>query len=418
MKIGARNIPATPLAQPYLKALATRLGYRRVSFKTVLENRVETVPKNYKTDRTIACEPEGNLSLQLALDSFIKDCLRKLSVDLSCQSKNQEMSRLASINDDYVTVDLSMASDTISYNAVAWLLPLSWFKFASDIRSPLGRGFNRIIKYAKFSSMGNGATFTIESLIFAAICKACTEQPFAVYGDDIIIHRDDFGKLRKLLSFFGFKLNLEKSFTEGPFRESCGTDWFKGVDVTPFYLRSQNTMKIELCHVVNGMASLSWQGSQLENYLLELIQHNNLPIVPYNESSISGVWVCPSTAYNLKLIRNHNQMLSFKGLIPQNVVIKVADSRTLFLWHLDASRIMGRGSKTESGSFLSFNYDRRLTFSRNAIVRSFPSCIDRSSVPIFTHKYKRKWVFWCIPETATPAHLYGWSDSIFRIMPK
>jgi len=112
------------------------------------------------------------------------------------------MSRLASINDDFVTVDLSMASDTVAYNAVGWLFPIQWFKFLCDVRSPKGAGFGQHFKYAKFSSMGNGATFGVETLIFAALCKSTGAEEFAVYGDDIVIHKRHYPLLHKLLAFF------------------------------------------------------------------------------------------------------------------------------------------------------------------------------------------------------------------------
>lgn len=411
LKLRVKELPATLSAQPYLRVIASHFGYDNVSFKTVRTNRVETVPKNWKTDRTIACEPTGNLSLQLTLDSYIKMRLkRKLGINLSDQSENQRLALQGSLDDSLSTIDLSMASDTMSYNCVAWLLPFQWFKFCCAARSPYGKGFGRLYKYAKFSSMGNGATFTLETLVFAAFCKSVGSTGFNVYGDDIIIETEHVERLKRLMRFFGFLVNHEKSFTSGPFRESCGTDWFAGIDVTPIYLRSGAKLKSEDCHNVNTLASICSPGGTLEEYLVDYTLTRDLPFVPFTENSTSGVWVTPSSAYATKAIRNNRGVLQFKAYTPHSVNRLVDDSRSLFLWHLDAAR---RGNKKHP-------IDEPYTFRQwvldpiRAKSITHQPCIIRSRVPVFTHKYKRKWVCWFPPTVATPSHLFRWSDTLIR----
>jgi hypothetical protein len=238
-----------------------------------------------------------------------------------------------------------MASDTVSRNAVAWLLPREWNKLASDFRTPFGRGFGRMYRYNKFSSMGNGSTFAIETLIFTACCKAVKSKKFAVYGDDLVVPNAVVSRLLRLLRFLGFQVNESKSFTTGSFRESCGTDWFFGRDVTPFYMRCTNSMKIELCHLVNGLASIAFADGELEAYLGQLVTDHDLPLVPFNESSISGVWIIPKDARALGLIhprKDHPWMEVFRAYVPYTRVRHVDDSRTYFLWHLDAARRQDR----------------------------------------------------------------------------
>jgi hypothetical protein len=204
---------ATPSCEPYLQALASYWGYGDLRVRPIGWNRIETVPKSWKTDRTIACEPEGNTFLQLAGDSYIKRKLRGIGVNLSDQTRNQSWAREGSIGGHLATIDLSMASDTLSYNLVAWLLPYPWLKFFSDVRSPLGKLKDGTkIPYAKFSSMGNGATFTIETLIFAAACDAVGASEYTVYGDDIILSSDRSHDLLQLLRFMGFMPNWDKSY--------------------------------------------------------------------------------------------------------------------------------------------------------------------------------------------------------------
>lgn len=216
--------------------------------KIVPGNRITFVPKNAFTERTIAIEPTMNLMLQLGVDGFIRKRLKRFGVDLDDQGKNQELARLGSIGGNYCTLDLKAASDTISLWICELLLPPDWFTYLMKLRSPSGELGEDKISYEKMSSMGNGFTFALESLIFASLTyaaqkmnigpKAPSLSDFAVYGDDLIVKPEHVSNLVPLLYKAGFRLNAEKSFTSGACRESCGMDWFKGYNVRPVFLTS------------------------------------------------------------------------------------------------------------------------------------------------------------------------------------
>jgi hypothetical protein len=93
------------------------------------------VPKNWKTFRTIACEPDGALPFQLAFDTFAKRRLRARGINLSDQSRNQLLAKEGSINGSLATIDLSSASDTVAFNTVALLFPTEWFDVLNAFRS-------------------------------------------------------------------------------------------------------------------------------------------------------------------------------------------------------------------------------------------------------------------------------------------
>jgi hypothetical protein len=57
-------------------------------------------------------------------------------------------------------------------------------------------------------------------------------RPF-VFGDDILIDSRFLGKIRRVFSVVGLAINSDKTFSKGPFRESCGTDAYGGFCVTP-----------------------------------------------------------------------------------------------------------------------------------------------------------------------------------------
>lgn len=336
----SKKIVCTPGAFPYVNALSEYFGYGSQTGMLVSENRIAFVPKSWKTDRTIACEAEGNVSLQLAFDKFAKNRLRRRGIDLRDQTRNQELAREGSINGKLSTIDLSMASDTLAYNAVALLFPEDWFGYLRAIRSQYYTLYPSSRQaYHKFSSMGNGATFALETLVFAAAGFAVGSSTNSVYGDDIIVDTDKYDELIALLAFLGFVPNTEKSFSSGPFRESCGKDWYEGIDVTPQYLRSIDRRKAVKCHFVNSMLMIAEPYGALVDYLSSFVKEEKLPFVPYMESTISGVWIDPHSAYAHGLIKtersgNHSWIPRTKAYVAKSRSLRDWGMRSLFLWYL------------------------------------------------------------------------------------
>jgi hypothetical protein len=178
--------------------------------------------------------------MQKGVGSYIRKRLRSHGVDLDDQGVNQTMAQ-AAVHFGYATIDLSMASDTISKELVYDLLPVDWAIFLDDLRSPAGilPDGSRIL-YEKFSSMGNGYTFELESMVFYALSRAVIDHlelfvPPFVYGDDLVIPSECFALLSEVFSHCGFEVNTSKSFVEGQFYESCGRHFFGGHEVTPIY---------------------------------------------------------------------------------------------------------------------------------------------------------------------------------------
>lgn len=221
-------------------------------------NKLSTVSKTAKTERTIAVEPVLNGFLQHGVDRYMRARLKIFGIDLSKQSRNsylaQRGSEMWETANPWVTIDLANASGSISDMLVKLLLPSSWYEYLDAIRSACYKmqGTDVSVRYESFVSMGNGFCFPLESLIFAAFCKAAGSSDFAVYGDDIIVRRNDALYLMELLSYFGFETNAEKSFVTGPFRESCGADWYAGEDVRPCVVDKQIDSLSRLYAVHNG----------------------------------------------------------------------------------------------------------------------------------------------------------------------
>lgn len=204
--------------------------------KIVSANRMVMVPKTVKTHRPIAAEPTLNSYVQQGIGRYIRVRLKHVGVDLNDQTINQDLARYAQAW-GLATLDLSMASDTLCANLVKLLLPREWWELLNDVRARFTVYGGRRYALSKFSSMGNAYTFELESLIFYALISSAGEAGvFSVYGDDLVVHQDDYQRTLEILAWGGFVINESKSFSVGSrFYESCGKHYFDGREVTPCY---------------------------------------------------------------------------------------------------------------------------------------------------------------------------------------
>jgi hypothetical protein len=436
----SRRLRAPRAVVPFLGRLFQHYGvdFTSCMFTSVECNVITLVPKSWKTFRTIAKEATHSLPFQLSLDGFLKGKLRRWGIDLSSQHKNQEMARLGSIDGSFATIDLEMASDTLSLNAVALLLPPEWYSLFVSFRSscfsaPWGSG-----DYAKFSSMGNGYTFTLETLIFTAACRAVGSRQYAVYGDDIAIESVHTTSVVRLLKFLGFRTNDAKSFSnpDSRFRESCGCDYYKGVLVTPFYLREcpKETDRAGLSHVLNGLVSCVGVPGPMWDWCASEVKRLNLRLVPWNEDSRSGVFTTPFSCWRNKELkvdkkrayrkRVKSRVCSespfetvenpdfgfpvYEGYAPVQDRRETKGWRSYFLWFIEKNR----GDKDLStvplssrftAYLLQVNDQLRKETDGTATVTSYVS--ERTRYVHKTRRYDPK-------PMATPSHLFLWDDVV------
>jgi hypothetical protein len=208
----------------------------------VVEGTLSFAKKNAKTYRSIVVEPPLNTLFQKGLGSHIRGRLRKAGIDLNTLAMlNKHMAQVSSVNGRLATVDLSMASDTIAKWLVELLLPYPWYHCLGSFRTGRVQYKGHDILLEKFSSMGNAYTFELESMIFYALAWSCCSvlgldcSQVSSFGDDIIIPTEAVTLLYSTFQYCGFVVNTEKSFTSGPFRESCGGDYVHGIDIRPYY---------------------------------------------------------------------------------------------------------------------------------------------------------------------------------------
>lgn len=261
-----------------------------------------TVPKKFTIRRAAAMQPTLNASLQVARGRELRRKLkantgtslgkggiliRRAGWDLRrAQDIHRKVAMEASADRSFCTIDLSSASDTLSRVFVELMLPRAWYEALDKLRchliegSPAQGSFSsqayielegelhgppRPVQSAylleKFSAMGNGFTFELETIIFAAMaCYVTRHNGFwgelgfdvFVFGDDIIIRDELYSDMKALLEFCGMSVNHEKSFHgQTPFRESCGGDFYNGVDVRGFFTEKAPSGPLELVTLAN-----------------------------------------------------------------------------------------------------------------------------------------------------------------------
>lgn len=111
--------------------------------------------------------------------------------------------------------------------------------------------------------MGNGFTFPLQSLIFAAAAISVCEylklgsEYVGVFGDDVVLPTPAAALFAEFCTFLGFELNASKSFVEGHFRESCGTHYLRGLDVKPIFLKKALSNVESLYTLANNVRRLA-----------------------------------------------------------------------------------------------------------------------------------------------------------------
>ncbi len=224
--------------------------------------RVIAVPKTLKSPRIIAIEPVCMQYTQQALlplfyDSIEHHELTREHVNFTSQEINRELALIGSVDGSYATLDLSEASDRVSLVLVDAMLESSAL---DDLRAAVMATRSTradvpelgVIPLNKFAAAGSALCFPIESMVFftIALCAVRSELNLPltyrglfeasryvwVYGDDIIVSTDKVPAVVDWLTSFKMKVNANKSFWTGKFRESCGMDAYDGEQVTPVYL--------------------------------------------------------------------------------------------------------------------------------------------------------------------------------------
>lgn len=267
------------------------------------------VPKRWNINRYVVKEPTCNMYLQLGTSAIYSKALQRIGIFLeNQQQKNRYLARKGSMTGEYATVDLKNASDSFTFELMRLVLPADHFEWLRRIRSRFviirsPNGIDERYENPIFMTMGNGFTFPLQTLIFCAVVAYCYDRleiplrkngynNYAVFGDDIIVVTEAYNLLVETLAALGFLTNADKSFVSGPFRESCGGDYYHGFNVRPVHCASL-AHDTDVISLINRL--ICWSNRvgffipQTITALRSLL-YEKMPIVPPGTDVCSGVW--------------------------------------------------------------------------------------------------------------------------------
>jgi len=312
--------------------------------KSTPRARVCLVPKDSRGPRIISCEPSELMFIQQGVmmnlyETIETHPLTSGFVNFTDQMINRNLACEGSLNGKWATIDLSEASDRVSLDLVKAVFPLNWVECLLACRStetelPDGE----VVKLNKFAPMGSSCCFPVEALVFwacamASIEEACSHPtnplldwldaegltsnkyvgddyirtlnkraidhrfPVFVYGDDIIVPSTFAEAIMNGLETVGLVVNVDKSYLQGPFRESCGGDFYRGVDVTP--VRVRHFLEYSVTSVVTN--------ADLANcFIAKFGEYNSLEIIRTIEETQD--YIFPRSEFQLPaVIRSHTR---------------------------------------------------------------------------------------------------------------
>lgn len=224
---------------PFDHTMANDKGYRFRYFSAHLEaittfipgNRFSSVPKDNLRRRPICVEGLGNLYVQKGIGSALKRALRDSGCDTwTGQERHIDMIKFMGIS----TIDFADASDSIHIDCVDFFFP-DWFtSLIKSSRASFVQKDDVLYRLNKVSSMGNGFTWELMTVLLLAIARALYSDAATVYGDDVIIEDELALDFMSFCSDIGFVVNESKSYIAHKFKESCGGFTFDGTYLKSF----------------------------------------------------------------------------------------------------------------------------------------------------------------------------------------
>ena len=242
------HIPFGPFRVPIAGGTAAQTHTSRVRF----------VPKNYKALRAIAMEPVYSQYQATQVAKGLERLFNsKKSVyhpygrlNLRSQDRSRELAIKGSEQGLLATIDLTAASDSLSYPVVDACTPdcfSAWWANQSVQFDLDGKVYPLHIPL----TMGSRVTMALQTWVYWVISAlACTLvangdntllssllDNVAVYGDDIIVPTSCAETLIDILTTCGLIVNIDKSFysEDYHYREACGIEAYNGEVVSSCY---------------------------------------------------------------------------------------------------------------------------------------------------------------------------------------
>lgn len=299
----------------------------RPTYQEIDSLKLSLVPKSFKSLRAIMPNTTIGSYMSFGIGEIMRKRLKRIGYDIrKLQMEHRSLAARGSIHSQYVTMDLSSASDSISVALVKALFPSDWFDILEQSRiGQVSLPDGSLVESQTFCTMGIGYTFPLQTLVFLSLLKAISFLRFgrkqmmtiSVYGDDMIFHRMLYGDVVSVFQEIGFVINVDKTFSTGHFRESCGGDYYHGVDVRPFQPRNgaasvgAKAYEAMLYKCINGLL-MRWSEHEVRETLLYLLSElgrvtGKAKVVPANFPDDSGI-KCPSLLHPWEFLQGRTDV--------------------------------------------------------------------------------------------------------------
>lgn len=324
-------------------------------YTTGRSERFFTVHKKATMARACALGPGGNIALQLAIARPLRQRLQAQGLLLKprkdflyqeedllapygmksrsgSEAIHHQLAWIGSLDGEMATVDFSRASDTVARLAIKFLASPAWYELLDSARSktieidfdedgkPIvdetGKPVRRTLFMEKFSSMGCGFTFELETLIFYTLARSvCDDHELvSVYGDDVILPSHRASAFMALAKFFGFTPNSGKTYVSGNFRESCGGDFLHGQNIRPYFQKEEINEARHIISLVNGLHRASDSAASSSYGYLAIPWKRALEALPLEYRDLRGPEVLGDAV--IHCVNHERWALSPKGWCP------------------------------------------------------------------------------------------------------
>jgi hypothetical protein len=216
--------------------------------------KIQAVPKSYKVARIIGMDDVARNAMGKAIEQEFRRQDKEFgTLDLEDQTINQSLAAFGAKTGDVATLDASKASDSISKSLFTDIFPM---EYVQEVMPLLPTHFIMARSKKQYplqmaSTSGHSLTFRHETIIFLAAMRVAYKQYHALvthhsvekvapvsawaYGDDSLIASDAAEIAVHILNTIGININTDKSYWTGPYRESCGKEYWKETEVTSEY---------------------------------------------------------------------------------------------------------------------------------------------------------------------------------------
>lgn len=302
--------------------------------RVVEGSRLSFAFKKCDISRLICTVPSLNMFYQLGLAAILEDRIKEVwNISLDDQpDMNRLLAQIGSREGSFGTIDLSSASDSVGMPLLRATAPRTMCDVLDSIRcGKLMLNDSESLEMATVGTMGEGFTFPLQMIVFLCVITAVYRVfgvklqrnsraqgaqraaragfrllddalkdktfktlpgNFGCFGDDLIVVTEMYPHVVRLLNLLGFQVNSDKSFVEGPFRESCGADYFSGSNVRAVRLKALASMQDRYV-AINSLAEWTARtGIPLPRTTKYLVDSVRKVFIPMHENDDAGIR-CP-----------------------------------------------------------------------------------------------------------------------------